>query len=330
MQLIDEQDDAALALLHLGQHRFQPLLKFAAELGAGHQSAHIQRKDGLILQVFRHVPGHNPQGQPFGDGGFADARLPDQAGVVLGFAGKDADDVADLLVPPDDGVQLLAAGGFGQVAAVFFQHVVGVLGAVGGHAAVAAYLPQRRQEFFLRQAAFPEQGFQGVVGLGKQPQHQVLHRGVLIVHLPGNLFGLVQRLLQAAGKVHLSRAAAGNLRQPFHRGGQLLPQSGGIRTGLLYQLTDQALPLFQQGQQQMLLLDLLVLPFAGHLLSSLNGLYAFLGKLVEIHSVSSSSWIGRDAARPLYGHALPLGIVPVQPLDLAARGTGQRFLFGKK
>ena len=158
----------------------------------------------------------------------------------------------------------------------------------------------------------------------------MLHRGVLIAHLPGNLFGLVQRLLQAAGKVHLSRAAAGNLRQPFHRGGQLLPQSGGIRTGLMYQLTDQALPLFQQGQQQMLLLDLLVLPFAGHLLSSLNGLYAFLGKLVEIHSVSSSSWIGRDAAQPLYGHALPLGIVPVQPLDLAARGTGQRFLFGKK
>lgn len=80
------------------------------------------------------------------------------------------------------------------------------------------------------------------------------------MHLTGELFGLVQGLLQVAGEVHLPGAAAGNLGQALHRGGELLPQGGRLHTGLLHQLGDEPLFLLQQGKQQVLLLDLLILP----------------------------------------------------------------------
>ena len=288
MQLIDEEDDLALALLHLVQDGLQPFLKLAAELGTGHQGAHIQREQGLILQVFRYIPGHDPQGQPFGNGGFTYAGFTDKAGVVLALAGKDADDIADLLIPPDDGIELLGACSLGQVAAVFFQHIVGFFRGIAGDGTVAPHLPQRRHEFFLGEPRFPEQGAQGIIGFLKEAEHQVLHGGVLIVHLTGDLFGLVQGLLQVAGEVHLPGAAAGNLGQTLHRGGELLPQGGRLHTGLLHQLGDKPLLLLQQGKQQMLLLDLLILPGGGHLLGGLHGFYTFLGELVEVHKTSSS------------------------------------------
>ena len=290
MQLIDEQNDLALALLHLIEDGLEPFLKFAAEFGAGHQGTHIEGKQGLILEVFRHIPRNDPQGQPFGDGGFADTGFTDEAGVVFGLTGKDADDIADLLIPPDDRVQLLAAGGGGQIAAVFFQDIVGVLRGIGGDGTVAPYLPQGGHEFFLGEPRFPEKGGKGVIGLFKQAQHQVLHRGVFIVHFPGNFFGFVESLLQLPGKVHLTGTGAGNLRQPFHGGGQLLPQGGGVNTDLLHQLRDEPLLLLQQAQQQVLLPDLLILTLSGQLLGGLDGLYAFLGELIEVHKTSSSHW----------------------------------------
>ena len=142
VQLINEEDDLALALLHLVQNALQALLELAAVLCTGHQSAHVQAEHGAVFQVFGHIAAHDPFGQTLGDGRLADARLTDQAGVVLRLTGQDADDVADLLIPPDDGVQLLLAGQVYQILTVFLQGVVGVLRVVIGHALVAAHSRQ--------------------------------------------------------------------------------------------------------------------------------------------------------------------------------------------
>ena len=75
--------------LDLLQHGLEPLFKFAPVLCTGDQCAHIQGEDRLILQALRHVALDNPLGQPFGDGGFADAGLADQDGVVLASFGKE-------------------------------------------------------------------------------------------------------------------------------------------------------------------------------------------------------------------------------------------------
>ena len=174
MQLIDEEDNLAFALLYFIQNGFQTLLKFAAELGAGYQGTHIQREQGLIFQVFRHIAGHNPQGQTFGNGGFTNAGFTDKAGVVLALSGKNPNYIADFLITANDGIQLLGAGGFGQVPAILFQHIIGLFRGIAGDRAVAPYLPQCRHKFFFGEPRFPEQGAQGIIGLFKKAKHQML------------------------------------------------------------------------------------------------------------------------------------------------------------
>ena len=48
MQLVDEQQDAPLGSLHLGQHGLQSLLELAAVLRTGHQRTHVEREDRLV------------------------------------------------------------------------------------------------------------------------------------------------------------------------------------------------------------------------------------------------------------------------------------------
>ena len=55
VEFVDEEDDAAVALLDLLEDRLQALLEFAAVFRAGHQGAHIQGEDDVILQALGHV-----------------------------------------------------------------------------------------------------------------------------------------------------------------------------------------------------------------------------------------------------------------------------------
>ena len=58
-----------------------------------------------------HVAVDDPLGEALDDRGLADAGLADQDGVVLGAAGEDLDDAADLVVAPDHRVELAVLGG---------------------------------------------------------------------------------------------------------------------------------------------------------------------------------------------------------------------------
>src|SRR3546814_7104683 len=78
MQLVDEDDDLAARVGDLLQHRLQALLELAAELGAGHHGAEIERHEPLALQVVRHVAVDDALGKALDDGGLADAGLTDQ------------------------------------------------------------------------------------------------------------------------------------------------------------------------------------------------------------------------------------------------------------
>ena len=59
MQLVDEEDDASLALFHLVEDGLQAFLKFTAEFCARDEGAHVEREDDAVLEVFRHVPAHD-------------------------------------------------------------------------------------------------------------------------------------------------------------------------------------------------------------------------------------------------------------------------------
>ena len=136
VHLVDEQDDRAFGRGDLRQHGLQPLLELAAIFRAGDQRAHVERHQLLVLQRLGHVAIDDAQRQAFGDGGLADARLADQQRVVLGAPRQDLDGAADFLVAADHRIELARAGHLGEVARVFLQRVIALLGGgrIGGAA----------------------------------------------------------------------------------------------------------------------------------------------------------------------------------------------------
>ena len=125
------------------EHRLQPLLELAAVLRAGDQRAHVERDDALVLEAFGHVAADDAAGQPFDDGGLADAGLADEHRVVLGAARQHLDDAADLLVAADHRIELASARQLGEVAAVALERLVGALRVLVGDALRAADARQR-------------------------------------------------------------------------------------------------------------------------------------------------------------------------------------------
>ena len=84
VQLVHEQDDLALGLGDLLEHRLQAVLELAAVLRAGDQRADVERDDAPVAQRVGHVAGDDALGEALDDGRLAHARLADQHRVVLG------------------------------------------------------------------------------------------------------------------------------------------------------------------------------------------------------------------------------------------------------
>ena len=82
--------------------------------------------------------------QPFDNGGFSDARFTDEHRIVLGSAGQDLNHTPDFFVATDDGIQLALPGQSSQVAAIFFQRLVGTFRVLTGDTLITAHLLQSR------------------------------------------------------------------------------------------------------------------------------------------------------------------------------------------
>ena len=145
VQLVNEQDDLALAGNDLLEEGLEPVLELAAILGAGDHRAQVHRHQPLVLEGLRHVAADDAPGQPLGDGGLAHARLADEHRVVLGAARQHLHDAADFLVAADDRIDLALARQGGQVAAILLQRLELVLRIGVGDALVAAQVRQRPQ-----------------------------------------------------------------------------------------------------------------------------------------------------------------------------------------
>ncbi len=200
VHLVDEQDDAAFGSLDLVEHALQALLELAAIFGAGNQRAHVEGEQLLALQAFRHVAIDDAQRQPLGDRGLADAGLADQHGIVLGAPRQHLDGAADFLVAADDRVELALAGVRRQVAGIFLERVILVLGRsrVGG-APLADRLDGAVEG--LRRDARIGQDLRRAGGLlHGQREQQPLDRDVAVAGLLGDLFRGVEHLGRGAAR----------------------------------------------------------------------------------------------------------------------------------
>ena len=221
------------ARVDLVQHRLQPLLELAAVLRAGDQRAHVERHQLLVLQRLRHVAVDDAQRQALDDGGLADAGLADQHRVVLGAARQHLDGAADLLVAADHRVELAVAGRLGEVAGVFLQRVVAVLGvrAVDGPALahVADRLLQRlrRRRRRLQRTGRPAcRSRRAPAAAGPAPRTRRrpwrrLLRGVEHAHHLGRHLRLA-----GAAALHLRQLAPARPRRPAARPAGRRPRRG--------------------------------------------------------------------------------------------------------
>ena len=282
VQLVDEQQDASLALAHLFEHGLEPFLKFAAVLCARDQRAHIEREDGLVLQSLGHVAAHDALRQTLGDGRLADARLTDEHGVIFRFAREDADDVADLLIAADDRVHLALAGTLDKVGAVLFQRVIGVLGVVTRDGAGLDLLELRR-EARLCDAVGAEDALDVGSLVGEDAEHQVLNGDIGVAAVFGLALGKIEDLARLGRGVHLA-AAAGYLRQPVDSGVELAEHGVAVHAHAAEQGADQAAVGVDERIEQVLRREILVAVFLRHALRGLDGFNCLLGEFISVHS----------------------------------------------
>ncbi len=154
MQLVDEEDDFSVGLLDLLHDGLEALFELAAKLGAGDESADVQGKDALVLEVLGNVPAGDALGKPLHDGGLADACLADDDGVVLRAAIEDLHHPADFDVASDDGVELPFTGELREVGGVLLERLVAALGGGAGDAGLAADLLEGAVDALLGDAGF--------------------------------------------------------------------------------------------------------------------------------------------------------------------------------
>ena len=202
VELIDEQDDLALGLLHFLEHSLQAVLELAAVLGAGDQRAHVELDEVAVAQGARHVAGHDTLGDALDDGRLAHARLADEHGVVLGAAGQDLNGTADLVGTADDRVELAGAGQIADVATVLLQRLK--LGLVLGrrHAVIATQLLVDLLDALLGHASVTQYTTSLALVLGKRHQQMLGHHKA-VAHLGGLFLGLLDDADKLIGKTHL-------------------------------------------------------------------------------------------------------------------------------
>ena len=285
VQLVDEQDDAPALGLHLAEHGLEALLELAAVLGAGDQRAHVERQQALILEALRHVALDDALGEPFRDGGLADAGLADQHGIVLGAARQHLDGAADLLVAADDGVDLALGRGGGEIARIALQRVVALLGrgAVRGAAlaqVVDGAVEGRGVDARLVQGA-PRIGG-GIHGERKQ---QALHGDELVAGLVGDLLGRVEGTRQLRREVDLAGAAARDLGAPGQRPLDRRKRIAGTASRALDDAGRQPLGVVEQHLEQVVGAELLVLLAQGQALGRLHEPLGTVGVYLEVHDI---------------------------------------------
>jgi len=294
VELVDEEDDAALGLFHLVQDGLEALLEFAAVLRAGDKRPHVEGEDGAVLEPLGHVAAEDPLREALDDGGLADAGLADEDGVVLGLAGEDADGAADLLVAADDRVELALPRLGHEVDAVLLEGLVGGLGIVGRDALGAAHVLERLEDLGPVEAETLAQFLQGLGLAGlDQAEEEVLDRDIFVLEGLGLVLGLGQYLIDRLGDVDLRGVhAPGDLGQAVQLAIDRKLHGGGRDRHLLEEPGHDPLLLPEEGGEQVPGFHLVVLEAARDGLRVGDGLARHLGESVEIHDVIPSAYVG--------------------------------------
>mmetsp|Transcript_12109 Transcript_12109/g.33550 ORF Transcript_12109/g.33550 Transcript_12109/m.33550 type:complete len:800 (+) Transcript_12109:33-2432(+) len=217
VDLVDQEDDLS-GLGDLLQELGDPVLELPPLLGPGHQQAHVQGHDLLVLEELRELLPENPDvvddalGEALGDGGLPHPRLPEQDGVVLPPPRQDLHHAQDLLVPADDRVEVAVPRLLAEVAAELLQDGLLLLLALAPGALGHGLLPALARGLAVQlldgladhglglHAELPDHHVDRGVLRGHEGHGDVLRGHEVVPHLLGLLQGEVKDLLGAQGE----------------------------------------------------------------------------------------------------------------------------------
>jgi hypothetical protein len=266
VQLVDEEDDLAGRVLDLREDSLEPFFELAAVLRAGEQRADVERPHALALEPLGNVSRDDPLRQPFDDRGLPDAGLADEDWIVLRPAREDLHDAPDLLVAPDDGVQLPGLGERREVASVLLESLVRALRILGRDLLAAANLLER--------------GEQRVARNDVEREEEMFDGDVLVPERAHLVERLVEHAVQACRNLRLDVPARhrGLLAEPRLGFGA---QVGGAVSGAVDERARQLL--VEKRNRQMIRCQLGVAATASQLLRRRDSLLRLDGELLEIH-----------------------------------------------
>ena len=121
MNLINIQNNLALALNHLLNYPLQALLKLTLILGTRNKCTHIKRINKLVLKILRHITMHNPLRKPLRNSRLTNARLTHKNRIVLGPAAEDLQHPANLLITAYHRIKFPLSGQIHQIHSIALQ-----------------------------------------------------------------------------------------------------------------------------------------------------------------------------------------------------------------
>ncbi len=187
------------------EHLLQALLEITAIAAARHQRTEVERVELLARERLGHVVGHDLLGEALHDGRFADARLADENGVVLGASRQHLHDAFDLFGTTDDRVELAVAGELGEVAAELVEdrrarRVVARARTLARANRLLALVPRHQLDHLLAHAAevraeADEHGGGNALALTDEAEKHVLGADVAVAQLQRLAQGKLEDLL---------------------------------------------------------------------------------------------------------------------------------------
>ena len=207
VHLVDEQDDVA-AGADLLEDLLEALLEVTAVAAAGDERAEVEGVELLVLERLGHLALDDHLREALDDGGLADAGLADEHRVVLGAAREHLHDPLDLLLAPDDRVELALARGLGEVAAELVEDERGrrraLGGAAGGRRLLALVAGEQLDDLLadaVEVGAELDQHLGGdALALADEAEQDVLGADVVVAELQRLAQGELEHLLGARGE----------------------------------------------------------------------------------------------------------------------------------
>ena len=256
VELVDEEHDPPLLLREVVQERLHAFLELAAELRARDHRTHVERQDAAALETFGHFAVHDALGEPLDDRGLADPRLADEDRVVLGPALEHLDGASNLVVPPDDWIELALLGPLGEVDGELLEGLAMLL-----RVGVLYRLPAPDRFYRLRERVLPRSALREEpsdrAGVAHRREHHQLARDVAVRALLGELVRHVDEAREVAADMHVA-GGAGDWRDTLDEGPEPGPDLIDVHLRLAEQRAHAAVALIEQRDEQMGGLDELV------------------------------------------------------------------------